>query len=854
MSSFADAFWSTDYISGVQTVFAKLHQGCHENTEILNVIADRITVESVYAKGLGEFPVKHSPHKNGFNKDEGATLRQSFVAFLHDIQHQGQQHARIAAELDKSVRGPFHAWSQHHESQIKGCEELVVERIKNYTKRAQQVKKIQQQYFSKSRQLEDVELSVGGHKKGLNSANSSPAAAKSLSRTLSSYIPFKAATETDIKQALTFANLAEEQQIQILDVYYTRPALQRLIANAMSEIPLKSYKIPIIGTYDNTSRGDEIVAWARRRLDYRNLGKAERFGQALIDNGVLRPVGQVTNKFSAGNTVYQWLEIDVTLTKQSSGTLSPKRSESSTESTDDTAITEITDLVSGLLPSNEPTKLQREVAQLEQQYRQQVLELDRQRCELEEIIFDCLKTVEHCELNRLRQTRDALQRFAAVIGTPVDPQTEKFRLNCQSVNPESDLRYTIENYKTSTFVPAVVVYKNFSNSSKVAQSFGVDMVNVPFMVPLFLNYINNQEVAVDLWLEQSSLASLHQLRTQINDGQEFDANKTFAFFPISVVISTFKEFLLELPDPVISFTIYDVVKTIYTHPPEDHVQALINALAHLPKPNLSSLELILQYFDTLLNDAPDKQAVVDSLATALSPYLFRPRVVSKITIHDKHPALLIKDLLLNHKNIIPAVSTKQLTRTRSRAVSSSEVNRRAVIEARNRRELAVSNSNSINNSHSRGSSPARAGLRPLTLSPRQAELAANGTIAMSKHKKSPSMPVRTHLSPSLMITREIRDSRESRQQEAPIKANRVKKDIDGRSRTTATSNGTSDADSIIDGYVSSEAEEKVPDRRANNLQKPLPVTPADEAVEPKVAEVDEQQTKIVDAGADRPER
>ena len=97
------------------------------------------------------------------------------------------------------------------------------------------------------------------------------------------------------------------------------------------------------------------------------------------------------------------------------------------------------------------SKLINEVNQLDTQYYAQVVELDKLRCEYEELAMDHLTFMQKCELDRLKAikkvTFDFLSSFANKISS-LKTISDDLVLLEETINPVNDLKFLIENYGT----------------------------------------------------------------------------------------------------------------------------------------------------------------------------------------------------------------------------------------------------------------------------------------------------------------------------------------------------------------------------------------------------------------------
>lgn len=759
--SFVHLFWSTDYQTGLDKLFDKLHQGCAENNQVLDMVSHRVQLERSYASGLASFPSKHAPSSTGFNRDEGATLRQSYVAILDDLCEQGSLHDKVASNLENGVRKPFDKWATAHKNRVQLAQSAANSKIKSYNRQLVQVGKIQQTYFARCRDLEDTDVSA-------QTTQSSNGLTSITSR-------LRAASVSSDKSAssssTTTASLPTSSQVEIAGKHYTPQALGNLLYNMTQDINTFQYKVPIIGTYDHVSTGAEIVLWARQRMDFSNVAGAEKFGQALVDHGFLRAVGRVGNRFTnSSSSYYQWTSkaLDYDSDK-------PNEEEQTTPVISVTSPTKsyFSSLLSSTAGSKEAPKIRQEVDELDQQYRDAVKRLDEERCELERLITDTLNFMQQCESDRIVAVKTVFKDFASAISVHLEEDQEKKMLlrlsqHQQAVNPLSDLKYMIDSYKVGTFRPSVVAYENYHSPSVQCQSFGIELAHVSFFIPQYLEYLElQQDTTVKMWTHDEPLNAIHKLRATLNTGEMFDPATTLFSFDTATVVSTFKEFLIELPDSLISHAFYDIFKSTYTNGLDepDRLEKVESTLRHLPTVNLESLEKLAKYFGESLNLDSDSEGLCE-VSSAIGPIILRPRVQTVRNMNDRHTGQLLKDLIIHRSTLFPnvyKVLEENRSERRSRSLSSSEAHRRAHMEARNKEIAARSRTGAVSPNRSSQQSPngrlqtpaSGGGLRPLTLSPSnsptsttkktRARISSTSLMTPPKvpqHQKSLSTPIK----------------------------------------------------------------------------------------------------------------
>jgi hypothetical protein len=367
----------------------------------------------------------------------------------------------------------------------------------------------------------------------------------------------------------------DEDLYEIGDEIYKPDQIKKILGELLSTIKMGETKVPILGTYLNTSAGSDIVEYLQRNMSISSVSYAERIGQDLVSNGFLRLVGNVGNTFANSSKMfYQWRPKAFQLAGVPEKKLALSRTFSMPSNGSDTAESPVVSSVSEYLanwnvlnnahPNETPAqRLQREARESDEKYKAGVRKLDELRCNLEEAIFGHLKFLERCELDRLKAVKTVILDFSGTIGNVIpslQSTVDKMLLFQETIQPVGDLRYLLENYRTGSFVPKVVVYENYYNRVD-EQTFGVDLEararadkkRVPIIVTSILTYLDHHypdlegdEARRGVWLFDVPLSQTHKLRARINNGQQFSV-EVFDEFDIPTVASLLKLYLLELP-------------------------------------------------------------------------------------------------------------------------------------------------------------------------------------------------------------------------------------------------------------------------------------------------------------------
>ncbi|GAO51401.1 hypothetical protein SAICODRAFT_144240 [Saitoella complicata NRRL Y-17804] len=710
--SFANSFWSADYASGLGILFSKLQQGCVENAEILALARARKDAEEAYGQRLIDLSKESTTTKGfagvgvgvagGFGKDEGASTRKAFDGVKKEMEQAGLNHQKIAANLQTMVLRPFGLWAQDHEQRITRSHDALFSRVKTHDKLSENVKKLRSVYFNKCRLVEDLEEEnkyafqvpqKQDRRDSTNTVTSDVTGVPVLSPTSAN------PPEIHIEKAPVL--------IKIGDNSYSPEEIGGLIKKMLTQIPQKDVKVPILGTYQHCSSGDVITEWIMANLGARGVANAEKCGQDLVDNGYLRLVGSVGQRFANSSIFsYQWRP--KALIHSSNPQHDPKRDSSTI-----TNMPYVGEYMKSYLdkqahPDESPAqRLKREATEADETYKVAIKKLDKIRAELEESMFEHLRFVEKCELDRLTAIKSVMLDMSAAISNVIpgiQASVDNMLLYQETISPVNDLRYIIESYRTGPFIPKVVTYESYYSSAR-EQTFGVDIElktradrkRVPNIVSTILSFLDEHYPDLDndherrgIWLANVPLPATHHLRHSINDGQAV-RKEVLAQYEVAIVAGVLKLYLLELPDSLVSCTVYDLVKTIYaTHgndeDPRNRLNALQNALGQLRKTNIATLDALMTHFVRLIQITNgEESSYVGDLASSLSLCILRPRQPSSLTFDDRHAARLIQDLL-GYKdkifNDLKRASTMVSTMSGRPRAATDESHRRSLEEAR----------------------------------------------------------------------------------------------------------------------------------------------------------------------------
>ncbi|KAI1131972.1 hypothetical protein F5Y10DRAFT_26814 [Nemania abortiva] len=705
MPGFADSFWTPDYAAGLGVLFTKLQQGVQENRQLLTVARMRAEAEELYGQRLGDIAPAADKINGGFSRDDGASVRKAYEGVRTEMEDASRNHRKIAQSIRDLVVNPFARWCDAHESRIQDSQDELQARIKAHDRQAEIVKKLRSAYFNKCRLAEDIEEE---NKLAFQDPETSPKVNKNIPE-------IKVSTQKEEQ---------EDEIYEIGDETYEPEQVKKILSHMMNTIKMGETKVPILGTYPNTSCGSDIVEYLQRHMGTTSVSYAERIGQDLVSSGFLRLVGNVGNNFANSSKLfYQWrpkaFQMSGLPEKKAlvSRTFSmPTSPESGSESPVVGAVSEYLagwNVLNNQHPNETPPeRMRREARETDEKYKAGVKKLDELRCDLEEAIFMHLRFLERCELDRLKALKTVVLDFSGTIGNVIpslQSTVDHMILYQETIQPGGDLRYLLENYRTGRFAPKVVTYENYYNKVD-EQTFGVDLEararadkkRVPIMVTTILTYLDHHypdlegdEARRGIWLADVQLPQVHKLRAKINNGKPFTA-EVLAEFDIPTVAHLLKLYFLELPDSLVSSHVYEIIRTIYNTPTTDNtddarVAVLQQTLSQLRLTNIATLDACMNHFTRLIDLTSADEDYVQNLATTLAPCILRPRVETSLTMEEKHASRLIRDLFAHKTAIFSELKrmsslshSSSVTNNRPRAISTDESNRRAHMEERQR--------------------------------------------------------------------------------------------------------------------------------------------------------------------------
>lgn len=453
---FKTAFWSQkqpeltlpDFQSGFTVLHQKLTQSRIENEEMIYFFKDRIAIEEAYANKLTE-QGKSVLKANGFGRDEGAGLLKCFTQMKESSKRIGEQHKATATAVNSNVLLPLQDFHEEYKRNISHSKQAIDSMLKQFDGLIKEAERSRTTYHKKCKEADKAE------EVAVKNASSAPTIAEEKSNTTP---PISSPERRDSDSSATAAN----NKIQLGNQIMPQAELDSLVRRMRQEITVTDHRVPILGTYKNTSTGEDIAVWLQHHLAQckDSPAMADVVGQQLIQPyNILRLIGQRGNKFTASaNSFYQWRIDD--------------DASSITSSTTDATYATLGGLMDKITtPPNangvveEPhKKARREAEKSDLAYRNSVIKLDHMRMAIEESMFAHLSEMEQVELKRIQQLKELFSSFIASMSTAIPQEKsiiEEMMVFQESLKPDQDIQFIVQQYAVSGFAPKAILYDNY---------------------------------------------------------------------------------------------------------------------------------------------------------------------------------------------------------------------------------------------------------------------------------------------------------------------------------------------------------------------------------------------------------
>ncbi|KAK4516489.1 G4 quadruplex nucleic acid binding protein [Mucor velutinosus] len=363
-------------------------------------------------------------------------------------------------------------------------------------------------------------------------------------------------------------------------------------------------------------------------------------------------------------------------------------------------------------------------------YQRSVTQAELLRTQTEQVLYVHYEEMESLELERIQTIKQAFISMAASLSNTIPRCKETFdnmMLYQETLKPDKDVQFIVEQYRTGQYCPKPILYENYFHSVAADQLFGVSLEEiarvqgtmVPRLITVGLSVIESgfsklyDEEKNVVWTASLPLDRVHAARAEINTSKPITC-ESLQKFDLLLLASLLRLYLLELPECLFTFELYEPCKLLYSNQNQDtdsRLMSISKLLATLPTANYHTAMALLGHFHKLVKQiTTDTQFTSSSLAKSFSYILMRPHTESKISIHEKHPQRLLYDLIEN----FDAIFTQE-----SHYAQEKNSSRPSIIIPKEKEAadpIAKKKSNSLDESSSNNSSSASPSARTSTSS------------------------------------------------------------------------------------------------------------------------------------------
>ncbi|KAG0019756.1 hypothetical protein BGZ81_009611, partial [Podila clonocystis] len=574
---------------------------------------------------------------DGFLRDDGASLRKTFETIKAESIELGNGHLALASNLKELVLQPLLKFSTGARVNSQQSREDIEARIKLLDRHLFELDRSHATYVGKCNSADQADLEAN-----------------------------KIAQEEAIISSPVGPDGQPDRRHEFASQRFTIQELNKFLNRMRREVPSQDVKVPIFGTYNNCCGGDAIAHWIQQNTKARTVEEAEHIGQSLSDEGFLRLIGQRGNKFIASPAnMYQWRDQMFELLEE--------------DKEEDLSLVK---------------KTKQEAEKADAAYLAAVKKADMTRLQLEVGLFAHMDMLQRFEYERINTFKNAFLNFAAIFSNIISitqSVADHLLIFQEALRPSKDVQYVIEQYRTGAFSPRPTLYNNFYHGSGLDQVFGVGIdkhcnftrKKVPQIVLKCLTRIKKSsapltpEQKLACWTADIPLADIHVLRNRINNGGKI-TQKLLRLFDVATVVGVLRLYFLELPESLLHGEEYETVKIIYSSVSDDssdskndaRISSLRNLLALLSSARFYTLYEVVKHISNLIKETTADDSFTTFVSHRWGPVFLRPLEETAVTMHDKHPQRMMRDMLKMTHSIFEPIRMSREEGNLSRSVTT----------------------------------------------------------------------------------------------------------------------------------------------------------------------------------------
>ena len=439
--SFQNSFWShPSYRPGAHSLYAQLQAGLDENESILAFVAHRAELEYSHAEALATPPpppsfaaplfrqaagILHevlpidanlgtsSASTRGFAANTSATSRAFRMIQAEANTTHANAHGKVARHLEKSILEPFGKWAAEHRQRITHSWEHVDATLTRFERQKAEVDKLKHSYENKCRNADEAEDDVRfapieesdlGSPPPSQASQATPRPGSVLQRRS---VSADSTNAIDVQQEQTDPEKLKRRETVRKQFGFTQRSTSATISPPNKSTEVGHVKLPPLPT---ETEGQAMQTGAETGATATNLKRSGTIS-AFVTSAVDKMPAPI--KAAVGGVV-------------------------SAES--------------------RHIRLRRDADNAEKVYEEAVRNLDRTRCQVEEVLFEHYGLTQRWEADRIRAVQSVLasynQALAAQLPILQQSSTRSFKIH-QGLDPSLELRALIRHARTGPFRPAM---------------------------------------------------------------------------------------------------------------------------------------------------------------------------------------------------------------------------------------------------------------------------------------------------------------------------------------------------------------------------------------------------------------
>lgn len=714
---FPNLYWSIDYITGLNNLksqsfksLKQLHElrklvfnymtYYHANSEFLNKSSiDLFPVESTFLpfeynpRSVSNTPTT-SPYRKRIVSNETTVLKHETTmttAYSEYIDYMSQESTillNLTSIIDRDVFQDITMYLKYHEPKINQQFSRLDEIYNNYLKSYKVIEKLKSRHTEQLRLKEFSQSQVEQTKASQD---------ESVGEEEEEEEEQQQQHSSSFEESYADEDLEEEEIDNTFDLNFplhigtvvvsSAEELQLIMNQLITKVPITMRKIPLPG-YKNEIFSSESISKVLLSIPIKGFKPSrlniEKFGQGLLDLKLMTSSNFFNKKFKSEGMWFEWSDLAVYFAEFKSSLAASSVQETSSIGSNTTSTTNkssaisspkngrakfITDMAetttrfnamfnnvrSSILKTNHAEIL----AEIEDNYNEEILNLQEYKYLLENGLFDLSQYLEKFEKMKIEIIYKSLSRLLEILLRFQKEQTTKLEafsnnfihnIN-KSENYLHDFNKAMEHFSTGIYFPSVItsdtnvrptsIRTNYQNLKyqfdlykdiplQLQNNFNSDnesllsIASIPYILYQTIKIIeersnDNVEDVRKLWMAPIEYQSQWRIKQDIiqliadytpdlkNDisnkyliEQEFcnQVLKHLKAQNTNDVIIFVKNWLLEISDSIIPFVIFDSLMNLYN---QENIAStdLIKLLSTIPRSNLASLIYFIEYFGNL---------------------------------------------------------------------------------------------------------------------------------------------------------------------------------------------------------------------------------------------------------------